>query len=106
MAATATMAAIAMAMPSAMVALALRAGTAQMAAATAAATAGVAAKMVVANAETAEMMVVGKEGMALTAAKVAAMATIDCMGGRDGSNSRKSHNGSSACTDGDEGFLR
>ena len=106
MAATATLAAMAMAMPSATVAMALRAGMAQMAAATAAATAGVVAKMVAATAETAAMTVVGREGMALTAAKAAAMATIDCMGGRDGSNSRKSRNGSSACTDGDEGFLR
>jgi hypothetical protein len=54
--------------------------------------------MVVATAETAAMTVVGKEGMALTAAKIAAMATIDCTGGRDGSNSRKNHHpGSSAC---------
>ena len=104
MAATATMAAMMMATSSAMVAMALRAGTAQMAAATAAA--GVAAKMVAATAETAAMTVVGREEMALTAAKMAAMATIDCTGGRDSSNSRKSHSGSSTCTDGDEGFLQ
>jgi hypothetical protein len=100
------MAAMAMATLSATVAMALRAGTAQMAAATAAATAGVAAKMVAATAETAAMTVVGREGMALTAAKAAATATIDCTGGRDDINSRKSRNCSSACTDGNEGFLR
>ena len=77
-----------------------------MAAVTAAATAGVAAQMVAATEETAAMTVVGREGMALTAVKAAATATKDCMGGRDGSNSRKSCNGSSACMDGDEGFLR
>ena len=62
--------------------------------------------MVAATAETAVMMVVGREGMALTAVKAAATATKDCMGGRDGSNSRKSRNSSSTCMDGNEGFLR
>ena len=105
MAATATMAVMAMAMLSATVAMVLRIGMAQMTAATASATAGVVAKMVAATAETAAMTVAGREGMALTAVKVAATATKDCTGGRDGSNSRKSRNSSSTCMDGDEGFL-
>ena len=62
-------------------------------------TAGAEAKMMVATAETEGMMVVGRKVMELTAAKAAATAAMDCRGGRDGSNGRKSGNNSSACTD-------
>ena len=55
--------------------------------------------MMVATAETEGMTVVGRKVMELTAAKAAATAAMDCRGGRDGSNGRKSGNNSSACTD-------
>ena len=71
------------------------AGKAQMAAVTAVATAGLGVKMAVATAETAAMMVVGRKEMVLMVAKAAAMAAMDCRGGRDASKGRNSSNRSS-----------
>ena len=51
------------------------------------------------GAETAAMAVSERKGMALTAAKVAVMATMDCSGSRNSSTGRKSHDSGSACTD-------